>query len=406
MKNFRLLIAALALCLVVSPLLGQSLTITKDFAQVPMASVLAMYKNQFGKWEKPDLDVTFPYAVVRMHLDGNAREVTVAKQRLTLYMGTQTAVLDRYTGNSNEILFLIPARRPTVYVDCGDGCDRVLLVENLQLQPNSVYGCSVQLELEEDFKEEETIDKEALKQELLNELAGLLQSQQVIQNMQPKEEEKPVEEQMPVVEEEKVEDIKPIDEPMVDEERATFLQVDTDTLSKYASYSQNVRIKTMLLGQVGYSMSSQLSYGAMFGQMYKGYGWYVNARSNFQFGHTAVVGSCGADGLVDGVQPFYSGKTRSSHLAVHAGFVMNVLEKATKNKFHTLGLYIGGGYGKRELLAETTNGEWIKYAPTSQTGVAGNVGLFGSVAGVTLNVGVSTINFKYMDFEVGIGFMF
>jgi hypothetical protein len=365
-----------------------------------------MYKNQFGKWEKPDLDVTFPYAVVRMHLDGNAREVTVAKQRLTLYMGTQTAVLDRYTGNSNEILFLIPARRPTVYVDCGDGCDRVLLVENLQLQPNSVYGCSVQLELEEDFKEEETIDKEALKQELLNELAGLLQSQQVIQNMQPKEVEKPVEEQMPVVEEEKVEDIKPIDEPMVDEERATFLQVDTDTLSKYASYSQNVRIKTMLLGQVGYSMSSQLSYGAMFGQMYKGYGWYVNARSNFQFGHTAVVGSCGADGLVDGVQPFYSGKTRSSHLAVHAGFMMNVLEKATKNKFHTLGLYIGGGYGKRELLAETTNGEWIKYAPTSQTGVAGNVGLFGSVAGVTLNVGVSTINFKYMDFEVGIGFMF
>ena len=86
--------------------------------------------------------------------------------------------------------------------------------------------------------------------------------------------------------------------------------------------------------------------------------------------------------------------------------MMNVLEKATKNKFHTLGLYIGGGYGKRELLAETTNGEWIKYAPTSQTGVAGNVGLFGSVAGVTLNVGVSTINFKYMDFEVGIGFMF
>lgn len=85
MKNIRLLIAALALCLVVSPLLGQSLTITKEFAQVPMASVLAMYKNQFGKWEKPDLDITFPYAVVRMHLDGNAREVTVAKQRLTLY---------------------------------------------------------------------------------------------------------------------------------------------------------------------------------------------------------------------------------------------------------------------------------------------------------------------------------
>ena len=86
--------------------------------------------------------------------------------------------------------------------------------------------------------------------------------------------------------------------------------------------------------------------------------------------------------------------------------MMNVLEKVTKNKFSTLGVYVGGGYGKRELLAETTDGAWIKYAPTSHSGFAGNVGLFGSVAGVTLNVGVSTINFKYMDLEVGIGYMF
>ena len=127
------------------------MTITKDFAQVPMASVLAMYKNQFGKWEKPDLDISFPYAVVRMHLEGSGREVTMAKQTLTLYMGTQTAVLDRYTENSNEILFLIPARRPTVYVDCGDGCDRVLLVENQQMQSNCVYDCTVRFVPEEEY---------------------------------------------------------------------------------------------------------------------------------------------------------------------------------------------------------------------------------------------------------------
>lgn len=142
---------------------------------MPMASVLAMYKNQFGKWEKPDLDVTFPYAVVRMHLEGSGREVTMAKQTLTLYMGTQTAVLDRYTENSNEILFLIPARRPTVYVDCGDGCDRVLLVENQQLQPNCVYDCTVRF-VPEKLNDEE-IDKETLKQELLAELAAVLKGQ-------------------------------------------------------------------------------------------------------------------------------------------------------------------------------------------------------------------------------------
>lgn len=151
MRKTKIIVTLLCLWLGLMPLAAQSVTITKNFSQVPMASVLAMYKNQFGKWEKPDLDITFPYAVVRMHLEGSGREVTMAKQTLTLYMGTQTAVLDRYTENSNEILFLIPARRPTVYVDCGDGCDRVLLVENQQLQPNSVYDCTVRFVPEEEY---------------------------------------------------------------------------------------------------------------------------------------------------------------------------------------------------------------------------------------------------------------
>ena len=175
MRKTKIIVTLLCFWLGLMPLAAQSLTITKDFAQVPMASVLAMYKNQFGKWEKPDLDITFPYAVVRMHLEGSGREVTMAKQTLTLYMGTQSAVLDRYTENSNEILFLIPARRPTVYVDCGDGCDRVLLVENQQLQPNSVYDCTVQF-VPEKLNDEE-IDKETLKQELLVELAAVLKGQ-------------------------------------------------------------------------------------------------------------------------------------------------------------------------------------------------------------------------------------
>ena len=175
MRINKLLLTVLCVWLGLMPLAAQSITITKEFAQVPMASVLAMYKNQFGKWEKPDLDITFPYAVVRMHLEGSGREVTMAKQTLTLYMGTQTAVLDRYAENSNEILFLIPARRPTVYVDCGDGCDRVLLVENQQLQPNSVYDCTVQFVPEKLNNEE--LNKETLKQELLAELAAVLKGQ-------------------------------------------------------------------------------------------------------------------------------------------------------------------------------------------------------------------------------------
>ena len=169
---------------------------------------------------------------------------------------------------------------------------------------------------------------------------------------------------------------------------------------------KNKIVKTHISGQVGYSLAPQLSYGGMIGQMYKGIGWYISGRSNFQFGTPEVIGSCDESGAVDGVKPFYSGNTHTTHWVAHAGIMMNVLERVVKNRWNNFGFYIGAGYGKRELLAQTAKGDWVKYAPTSHTGISGNVGLFGSVYGVTLNVGASSINFKNLEFEAGIGITF
>lgn len=164
-------------------------------------------------------------------------------------------------------------------------------------------------------------------------------------------------------------------------------------------------IKTMVLGQFSYSPTPQLSYGAMIGQTFDGLGWYINGRSNFQeFKHTML--SCNEFDMLGNELPFYSGNTHTTHLVVHAGFMMNLLEHLNVKEFNTFGFYVGGGYGRRELLAETTTSEWIKYATTSHNGFSGNIGLYGSLWGVTLNLGVNTINFKYMDIEVGIGYMF
>lgn len=175
--------------------------------------------------------------------------------------------------------------------------------------------------------------------------------------------------------------------------------------SAYEYYAQNAKIKTLVMGQFGYSVAPQLSYGAMIGQMYKGIGWYVSGRSNFQFNAPTEL-TCDKQGYIDGERPFYTGNTSIIHYAVNAGFMMNVLEKITKNKFNTFGFYVGAGYGKRELQWETTDGLWVKYVPTSHNGFSGNVGLFGSFYGVTLNVGLNTINFKYVEVEAGIGYMF
>ena len=115
----------------------------------PYANVLVMYKNDFGSFEKPDMSITFPYALIRMHLEGNAHEVKAAKERLTLDMGQLTGVEARVTTYSNQILFLLRApRHPMIYIDGGDGCDQVLLSNMQQLQPNCLYDCTVQFTLE------------------------------------------------------------------------------------------------------------------------------------------------------------------------------------------------------------------------------------------------------------------
>ena len=181
-----------------------------------------------------------------------------------------------------------------------------------------------------------------------------------------------------------------------------------ETQSTYEDYALNGKVKTLLMGQAGYSFVPQLSYGAMIGQMYNGIGWYINGRSNFNFVPYAEL-SCDKKGLVKGVGlPFYSGKTSVSHNLINVGFLLDFLEQDYRlnNRFNSFGFYVGGGYGRRELQWETTDGVWVKYKPTSHSGFSGNIGFFGSFYGVTLNIGVNTINFKYVDLEAGFGFMF
>ena len=71
-----------------------------------------------------------------------------------------------------------------------------------------------------------------------------------------------------------------------------------------------------------------------------------------------------------------------------------------------IGLYVGAGYGIRELFWEKRNGDWVKYAPTSVAGVSAGLGVIGSIAGVTLTVGVTTIQFKCLELEFGVGYTF
>ena len=199
---------------------------------------------------------------------------------------------------------------------------------------------------------------------------------------------------------------------------ATNVRFKVETLSPYELYvlpgylGGISSIKTCILGEFAYSFVPQMSYGILLGQTYKhGLGWYINARSNFNF-HKSSLPNINEFGFIyfyNTTLPFYSGRTQSSTLVVNTGFMIDFLEAAhcvKHNRFDTFGFYIGGGYGWRRLFWETTDGRWAKYSPTSYEGFSGNLGLIGSVHGFTLKAGVNTINFRYMEIEAGVGWMF
>ncbi len=144
MRKTRVLVTLLCLWMGLMPLAAQSVKIIKELEQNPFASAVVLYKNDFGSFEKPDLIDTFPYAVIRMHLEGSGKAVREAKERLTLDVGQMFRVGSRVTTYTNQIVFLVKAKRLYMLIDCGDGCEKVVLNNMQQLKSNCVYDCTVQ----------------------------------------------------------------------------------------------------------------------------------------------------------------------------------------------------------------------------------------------------------------------
>ena len=143
MRTIRLLVTLLCLWVGIMSVSAQSVKIIKELEQNPFASAVVLYKNDFGSFEKPDLIDTFPYAVIRMHLEGSAQAVREAKERLTLDVGQMFRVESRVTTYTNQIVFLVKAKRLYMLIDCGDGCEKVVLNNMQQLNSNCVYDCTV-----------------------------------------------------------------------------------------------------------------------------------------------------------------------------------------------------------------------------------------------------------------------
>lgn len=121
---------------------AQTLDVKQSFLPIPNSSVLASYKNQFGSWEQGD---SFPYAVIRVALEGNANEVMAAKQLLHLDMGELGTEISVYKGMQNELLFLVPIAAQKIDITCGADCaQQQIIASSAPLQKNTVYMGRVQ----------------------------------------------------------------------------------------------------------------------------------------------------------------------------------------------------------------------------------------------------------------------
>jgi hypothetical protein len=120
--------------------MAQSLEIVQSFRKIENSSAVVLYHNQFGQYEKPQMDDSFPYAVVRVLLEGNVHEVTAAKKMLGIYTGVLSQGLKAsYLDFENEILFLVPSSSGHVELSCGDGCARQTILELPKLESNALY---------------------------------------------------------------------------------------------------------------------------------------------------------------------------------------------------------------------------------------------------------------------------
>ncbi len=161
------------------------------------------------------------------------------------------------------------------------------------------------------------------------------------------------------------------------------------------------RTNTLLLAEMGIAKNPEWGAGLMFGQMYRGIGWYLKGRSNFTMMKDANGWIDSYDMLPD------CRRSTSSEWLMDAGMLFDVLRgQEKKSKRNHLGLYVGAGYGKRIRYVETVNEGWKKYAPNSYAGLSLDAGVIGSIYGFTMSAGVNVIDLKYMEIEVGIGWTF
>ena len=158
MKRKRIVVLGLLMLATIVPMWAQSITLTKEFQTMPNIKALDVYRNQFGEYEIVGADNPFPYAVIRVGLDGTPEEVKEAKNRLSFQLGRVTNVETVFKDARNELLFLVPVRARNIQMSCDGACLPQMMFDSLVvLQANTVFYGRVHFAIQDDTSDSNTL---------------------------------------------------------------------------------------------------------------------------------------------------------------------------------------------------------------------------------------------------------
>ena len=157
-------------------------------------------------------------------------------------------------------------------------------------------------------------------------------------------------------------------------------------------------LKTFLLATLSLP---QTSYGAMLGLQYGNWGGYIRFSSSFR--RSSPDYTCTSNGIISNGSgagmPFWpGGDSLTSDMKASAGALYGPLG--------WLSIYGGLGYGCSYLDWNDIDGNWARVEDLSFKGLAAEAGILASWKIMTLGLGISTISFQTVSFDISLGVSF
>ena len=144
------------------------------------------------------------------------------------------------------------------------------------------------------------------------------------------------------------------------------------------------------------AVAPEWAYGAMVSHWSREWGWYAAFRSNYSFHRTAYDAL--SDGTAGTTRIWASGRSATDRLFVTAGPTFRLREH--------WGVFGGLGYGFRRLCWEDSEGNWMRIADASSSGLSVEAGISWIHPRFTLSAGWISLPLSYHALALSVGYAF